>query len=76
MSPLFLFSLVAILNPSSTNWRLAKMDAFRDRQELYTRQSPQRFKILREVALSETPVSGNRLAGREGGVGQREGRWP
>ena len=76
MSPLSLFSSGAILNPVSTNWRLAKLDEFRDWQEHAARQTPQRFKTLREIALKESPVSGNRLAGREGRVGRREGRRP
>jgi hypothetical protein len=76
MSPFSLFNSGTILNPGSTNRRLAKLDEFRDRQELAARQTPQRLKALREVALSESPVSGNRLAGREGRVDQREGRRP
>jgi hypothetical protein len=76
MSHLSLFSLGTILNPGSTNWHLAKLDEFSDRQERAARQTPQRLKTTREVALSESPVSGNRLAAREGRVGQREGRRP
>jgi hypothetical protein len=76
MSHLALFSPGNILNPGITIWRLGKLDEFRDRQELAARQTPQRLKTTREVALSEGPVSGNRLAVREGRVGQREGRRP
>jgi hypothetical protein len=76
MSHLSLFSPGTILNPGSTIWRLVNLDEFRDRQELAARQTPQRLKTLLEVALSESPISGNRLAARERRVGQREGRRP
>jgi Fic family protein len=36
---------------------------FRCKQELYTRQSPQRLKTLREHALIESAVSSNRIEG-------------
>jgi hypothetical protein len=76
MSHLSLFSPGAILNPGSTIWRLANPDDFCDGQELAARQTRQRLKTLRKVALSESPVSGNRLAARERRVGQRESRRP
>lgn len=76
MSTLSLFSTGNYSVPCNSSWYLADLDEFRGKQELYTRQSPQRLKTLREIALSENPVSGNRLAGREGRVDQREGRRP
>ena len=36
---------------------------FRGKQELYTRQSPQKLKVLREHALIESAVSSNRIEG-------------
>jgi hypothetical protein len=50
-------------NPASTSWYLADLGEFRGKQELYTRQSPQRLKTLREHALIESAVSSNRIKG-------------
>ena len=50
-------------NPASTSWYLADLGEFRGKQELYTRQSPQRLKTLREHALIESAVSSNRIEG-------------
>ena len=36
--------------PASTSWYLADLGEARGRQELYTRQAPQKLKILREHA--------------------------
>lgn len=44
-------------------WYLADLGEFRGKQELYTRQSPQRLKVLREHALIESAVSSNRIEG-------------
>ena len=49
--------------PSSVAWALADLGEARGRQELFTRQSPQRLKVLREHALIESPVSSNRIEG-------------
>jgi Fic family protein len=49
--------------PASTAWYLADLGEFRGKQELYTRQSPQRLKALREHALIESAVSSNRIEG-------------
>lgn len=51
--------------PSGTGWYLADLGEFRGKQELYTRQSPQRLKSLREHALVESAVSSNRIEGVE-----------
>ena len=51
--------------PGGTSWYLADLGEFRGKQELYTRQSPQRLKALREHALIESAVSSNRLEGVE-----------
>ncbi len=49
--------------PASTSWYLADLGEARGRQELYTRQAPQKLKILREHALIESAVSSNRIEG-------------
>jgi len=47
----------------ATAWYLSDLGEFRGKQELYTRQSPQRLKALREHALIESAVSSNRIEG-------------
>lgn len=47
----------------STAWYLGDLGEFRGKQELYTHQSPQRLKALREHALIESAVSSNRIEG-------------
>lgn len=49
--------------PAVTAWYLADLGEARGRQELFTRQSPQRLKVLREHALIESAVSSNRIEG-------------
>ncbi len=49
--------------PASTAWLLADLGELKGRQELYTRQSPQRLKVLREHAIIESAVSSNRIEG-------------
>jgi len=49
--------------PASTAWYLADLGESMGKQELYTRQSPQRIKVLREYALIESAVSSNRIEG-------------
>lgn len=51
--------------PTTTAWYLADLGEFRGKQELYTRQSPQRLKALREHAMIESAVSSNRIEGVE-----------
>jgi len=65
MSTLSLFSAGNHAVPGSTSWYLADLGEFRGKQELYTRQAPQRLKTLREHALIESSVSSNRLEGVE-----------
>jgi Fic family protein len=65
MNTLRLFSNKNISIPGSTSWYLAELGEFRGKQELYTRQAPQRLKTLREHALVESAVSSNRLEGVE-----------
>ncbi|MBI3322641.1 MAG: Fic family protein [Candidatus Omnitrophica bacterium] len=49
--------------PTSASWYLADLGEARGKQELFTRQSPQKLKILREHALIESAVSSNRIEG-------------
>ena len=49
--------------PASTSWYLADLGEARGKQELFTKQSPQKLKVLREHALIESAVSSNRIEG-------------
>ena len=49
--------------PAATSWYLADLGEARGKQELFTRQSPQVLKVLREHALIESAVSSNRIEG-------------
>ena len=51
--------------PTATAWSLGDLGQAMGRQELFTRQSPQRLKVLREHALIESAVSSNRIEGVE-----------
>lgn len=51
--------------PAATAWYLSELGEARGKQELFTRQSPQRLKALREHALIESAVSSNRIEGIE-----------
>lgn len=49
--------------PAGVSWYLADLGEARGKQELFTRQAPQRLKVLREHALIESAVSSNRIEG-------------
>lgn len=49
--------------PATTSWYLADLGEARGKQELFTKQSPQRLKVLREHSLIESAVSSNRIEG-------------
>ncbi len=51
--------------PATAGWYLADLGEARGKQELFTRQSPQKLKALREHALIESAVSSNRIEGVE-----------
>src|SRR6266700_718153 len=51
--------------PTATAWYLSDLGESKGRQELFTRQSPQKLKALREHALIESAVSSNRIEGVE-----------
>lgn len=63
MHTLRLFASGQLQVPAATAWYLSDLGEFRGKQELYTRQSPQRLKVLREHALIESAVSSNRIEG-------------
>ena len=49
--------------PATTAWYIESVAESKGRQELFTRQSPQKLKTLREHALIESAVSSNRIEG-------------
>lgn len=49
--------------PAITSWYLSDLGEARGRQELFTKQSPQKLKVLKEHALIESAVSSNRIEG-------------
>ncbi len=53
MTTLRLFPLNRFHIEASTAWYLSDLGELRGKQELYTQQSPQRLKALRESAVSE-----------------------
>jgi Fic family protein len=63
MKTLTLFSDSKLRIPGSTAWYLDSLGQFRGKQELYTRQSPRKLRILREHAIIESAVSSNRIEG-------------
>lgn len=63
MKTLALFTDSGQAIPAATSWYLDALAEFRGKQELYTRQSPQKLKVLREHAMIESAVSSNRIEG-------------
>lgn len=57
------FSDIPETIPSITSWYLSDLGEARGRQELFTKQSPQKLKVLKEHALIESAVSSNRIEG-------------
>jgi hypothetical protein len=51
--------------PMRTSWYLADLSEAKGKYELYTRQSPQKLKVLGENALIQSAVSSNRIEGVE-----------
>lgn len=49
--------------PLITTWELGDLAEMKGRQELYTKQSPQKLKQLREFSIVESAVSSNRIEG-------------
>src|SRR5437588_12851506 len=65
MMTLRLFATPPKSLPAATSWYLADLGEARVRQELFTKQSPQKLKVLREHAVIESAVSSNRIEGIE-----------
>jgi len=63
VNTLRLFSNSTTTVPAGTAWYLGDLGEARGKQELFTRQAPQRLKTLREHALIESVVSSNRIEG-------------
>jgi hypothetical protein len=51
--------------PALTAWYIADVAEALGKQELYTKQAPQKLKALREHALIESAISSNRIEGVE-----------
>lgn len=51
--------------PMATAWYLADLAEAKGKQQLFTRQTPQRLRALREHALIESAVASNRIEGVE-----------
>lgn len=51
--------------PANIAWYLSDLGEARGKQKLFTHQSPQRLRVLREHALVESAVSSNRIEGVE-----------
>lgn len=51
--------------PTATAWYMADIAEAKGRQQLFTRQAPQRLKALREHAMVESAVASNRIEGVE-----------
>jgi len=65
MNTLRQFSAQMATIPAATGWYLADLGEARGKQEPFTHQSPQKLKVLREHALTESAVSSNRIEGVE-----------
>jgi Fic family protein len=59
------FSASSSTIPTATGWTIGDLGIALGKQELFTRQSPQKLKTLREHALIESAVSSNRIEGVE-----------
>lgn len=65
MNTLKQFSTRPTSLPTLTSWLLADLSEARGKQDLFTKQSPQKLKALRENALVESAISSNRIEGVE-----------
>lgn len=65
MTTLRLFSVKPESIPLLVAWALSDLGEARGKQELFTRQTPQRLKVLREHAIIESAISSNRIEGLE-----------
>ncbi len=51
--------------PMTVSWYLSDIGRAQGLQELFTRQSPQKLKVLREHAIAQSVISSNRIEGVE-----------
>lgn len=65
MTTLEVFAKTPPALSAATMWYVADLTEARGKQALFTKQSPQRLKTLREHALIESAVSSNRIEGVE-----------
>ena len=65
MKTLQLIQQHALNIPMAASWYLSDIGHAHGLQELFTRQSPQRLKVLREHAIAQSAVSSNRIEGVE-----------
>jgi Fic family protein len=65
MTTLRLFAEQPPAIPAATSWYLADVSQSLGKQELFTRQAPQKLRALREHALIESAISSNRIEGVE-----------
>jgi len=65
MQTIYQFSTDIKTVPANIAWYLADISEAKGKQDLYTNQSPQKLKVLREHALIESAVSSNRIEGVE-----------
>ena len=63
MKTLQQFSLKPESIPTAVSWYLTDLAEARGKQDLFTRQAPQKLKALREHALIESAISSNRIEG-------------
>jgi len=57
------FSAAPSTIPTIASWYIADLSKAQGKQEMFTHQSPQKLRILREHALIESAVSSNRIEG-------------
>jgi Fic family protein len=65
VNTLIQFSKPRLTIPTATAWYLGDLGEALGKQQLFTKQSPQRLNALREHALIESAVSSNRIEGVE-----------
>ncbi len=51
--------------PTFAAWSLTELAEMKGRQDLFTKQSPEKLKVLREHAIIESAISSNRIEGVE-----------
>lgn len=65
MKTLQLIQQHALSIPMTVSWYLSDIGRAQGLQDLFTRQSPQKLKVLREHAIAQSSVSSNRIEGVE-----------